>query len=71
MRARVETVHGLSAHADKDEVIRWLSGFKGAPKHVYAVHGEPKATEAMAQQIREKLGWTASVAKDREVVELG
>lgn len=71
VRARVETVHGLSAHADKGEVIRWLSGFKDAPKHVYAVHGEPKATEAMAQHIREKLGWTASVAKDGEVAELG
>jgi len=71
VRAKVETVHGLSAHADKEEVLRWLSGFKSAPKQVYTVHGEPTATEAMAQNVRERLGWSAKVAKDGEVAELG
>jgi metallo-beta-lactamase family protein len=70
VRARVETVHGLSAHADKEEVLRWLAAFERPPKRVFAVHGEPSATEAMVQNIRERLGWTASVAKDGEIAEL-
>jgi len=71
VRARIETVHGLSAHADKDEAIRWLSGFERAPKQTFAVHGEPKATEAMVNNITAQLGWKATVAKDGKVVELG
>ena len=70
VRAKVETVHGLSAHADKDEIIRWLSGFERPPKKVFAVHGDPEAVEAMVQNIHTQLGWDASVAKDRQVAEL-
>jgi metallo-beta-lactamase family protein len=70
VRAKVETVHGLSAHADKDEIIRWLSGFERPPKKVFAVHGDPGAVEAMVQNITKELGWNASVAKDRQVAEL-
>jgi metallo-beta-lactamase family protein len=71
VRARIETVHGLSAHADKDEAIRWLSGFEREPKQTFAVHGEPTATEAMVQNISGRLGWNATVAKDGQVAELG
>ena len=70
VRAKVETVHGLSAHADKDEIIRWLSGFERPPKKVFAVHGDPGAVEAMVQNISKELGWNASVAKDRQVAQL-
>ena len=70
VRAKVETVHGLSAHADKDEIIRWLSGFERPPKKVFAVHGDPGAVEAMVQNITKELGWNASVAKDRQVAQL-
>lgn len=70
VRARVETLHGLSAHADQNEVLRWLTGFERAPEKTYAVHGEPAATEAMVNVIHDKLGWKTAAAKDGEVVEL-
>jgi metallo-beta-lactamase family protein len=70
VRARVETVHGLSAHADKEEALRWMSGFERPPKKTYAVHGEPSATQAMVDNIRDRLGWNAAVAKDGEIAEL-
>jgi metallo-beta-lactamase family protein len=70
VRARIETVHGLSAHADKEEALRWMSGFERPPKRTYAVHGEPSATQAMVDNIRDRLGWNAAVAKDGEIAEL-
>jgi metallo-beta-lactamase family protein len=70
VRARIETVHGLSAHADKEEAIRWMSSFKRPPKKTYAVHGEPAATQAMVKNIGDRLGWSAAVAKDGQIAEL-
>jgi metallo-beta-lactamase family protein len=31
VRARVATLHGLSAHADREETLRWLGGFRRPP----------------------------------------
>ena len=50
LRARVEILNGYSAHADRRELVRWLSAVRdpggGAP-HVYLVHGEPNAQSAL------------------------
>ena len=70
VKARIATVHGLSAHADKEEALRWMSGFERPPKKTYAVHGESSATQAMVDNIRSRLGWDAAVAKDGEIAEL-
>lgn len=71
VRAKIEIIDGLSAHADQNEILKWLSGFKRPPKQVYVVHGEPQGAEALANMIHEKLGWNARVAVDAETVELG
>ncbi|MGE5742330.1 MAG: MBL fold metallo-hydrolase RNA specificity domain-containing protein [Gemmatimonadota bacterium] len=70
VRARVETVHGLSAHADQAELLRWLGGFTRAPRTTYLVHGEPEATRAMAQAITTRYGWAVRIPKDGEQVSL-
>ncbi len=57
VRARIETLLSLSAHADYREILQWLSGFKRAPKTVFLVHGEVNAMMSMKQKIEEKFGW--------------
>ncbi len=32
VRARIEKINGLSAHADRDELLKWVSGFKKPPE---------------------------------------
>ena len=61
VRARVERIESLSAHGDWREILRWLSGFKRAPKHVFLVHGEPRAALALETRIRERFGWEVSI----------
>jgi metallo-beta-lactamase family protein len=61
VRARVEKLNALSAHADQDEMMRWLGHFKQAPRQTFVVHGEPPALEAMAERIRTDLGWSVAV----------
>jgi metallo-beta-lactamase family protein len=47
LRGRVETLSGLSAHADRRELARWL-GKLPAVARVALHHGEPKAQRALA-----------------------
>jgi metallo-beta-lactamase family protein len=70
VRARVEVLHGLSAHADRGEILAWARGFAKPPRQTYVVHGEPAAAEALATALRRELAWTARVAADSETVEL-
>jgi metallo-beta-lactamase family protein len=70
VRARVETVHGLSAHADQAELLRWLGGFTHAPRTTYLVHGEPEAARAMAQAITARYGWAVRIPQDGEQVSI-
>ncbi len=70
VNAKVEVLDGLSAHADRDEILKWLSGFKKAPKLTYLVHGESSSAESLAETIHAKLGWNVKVAVDGEEVDL-
>jgi metallo-beta-lactamase family protein len=71
VRARVETIDGLSAHADKNELLRWMRGLARPPHQTWIVHGEPGAATALAASVRAELGWRADVAVDGASVRLG
>jgi metallo-beta-lactamase family protein len=43
VRARVLNLDGLSAHADRGELLRWVSSGERQPETVFLVHGEPDA----------------------------
>lgn len=70
VRARVETLQNLSAHADYGEILRWLGQFSKAPRHTFLVHGEPRAAESLREKIVQKLRWNASVATYLQKVSL-
>ena len=57
LRARVEILNGYSAHADRNELQRWLDAVRGPNAQklpVHLVHGEPKAQDALAEILRGK-----------------
>lgn len=57
IKADIHFIDGLSAHADQEELIQWCEGFISRPKRTFLVHGEEKATETLAQLLKEKLDW--------------
>jgi metallo-beta-lactamase family protein len=57
VKARIERIYGLSAHADRSELFDWLDNFEDAPKFTFIVHGEPESATAFAQAIKERLDW--------------
>jgi len=60
----------MSAHADANEILRWLKGFTQAPKMTFIVHGEPSAADALQKRIQAELKWPTHVAKHFERVDL-
>jgi metallo-beta-lactamase family protein len=71
VRAEVVMLDGLSAHADREELLRWVRGFDRAPSQVFVVHGEPGPASLLAAALQAELGWRANVARDGEVALLG
>ena len=57
IRAEVADLPMLSAHADANEIMRWLAGFERPPRKAFVVHGEPGASEALRVRIKRELGW--------------
>jgi metallo-beta-lactamase family protein len=61
IKARIEHIDGFSAHADMDELQKWLSYLEKPPRHIFVTHGEPEAASAFAELIKARKGWTVSV----------
>jgi metallo-beta-lactamase family protein len=58
IRARIETLNGLSAHADRSELLRWLRAIPGAQR-VALNHGEPDAQRGFAEWAGSSVGEVA------------
>jgi metallo-beta-lactamase family protein len=70
VRARIAQVHGFSAHADRDELIKWLSGLTKPPRRVFITHGELDASKNLERLIREGKGWETLIPSYRQQVTL-
>ncbi len=57
VRARIENLSSLSAHADYEEILGWLENFKKPPIKVFLTHGEPESAASLKEKIESKFGW--------------
>lgn len=70
VRAEVDNLSMLSAHADADEILRWLGGFERPPRETFIVHGEPDAADALRLRIKDELGWHCRAMEQNDSVAL-
>jgi metallo-beta-lactamase family protein len=59
LRARVETINGFSAHADRNELMAWTGHLAKRPLQTFIVHGEEEASLALAEALKTEQGFTA------------
>src|SRR5262249_30750736 len=52
VKAHIEELTTLSAHADQSEILAWLSHFRKPPQTTFVVHGEPHAADALRVKIQ-------------------
>ncbi|SFU69692.1 MBL fold metallo-hydrolase RNA specificity domain-containing protein [Nitrosospira multiformis] len=69
VRADIYTIGGLSAHADQADLLAWLSHFGAPPDRTFLVHGESSTCAILADAIRQKLNWNASIPVQSATVE--
>jgi metallo-beta-lactamase family protein len=70
VKARIEKLDGVSGHADKEGLVKWVSSFEPKPEKVYVVHGEDKVCEIFADYLRKELGLDAEAPYTGSVYEL-
>lgn len=70
VRCRVRQISGYSAHADQPRLLSWLWPMRLALKEVFIVQGEPEASEALAQRIRDELALRTVIPQAGESFEL-
>ncbi len=70
IRAEVDVVHNLSAHADQEEILTWLSHFRNPPDTTFITHGEPQAAQALKNKIEDSLRWVCRIPEYLEKAEL-
>jgi len=61
VKAKVVQVNGFSAHADRDELFKWLTGLKKPPRRLFVVHGESESAQHFGDYVSRKTGWKVSV----------
>ena len=49
VRARISTLAGLSGHADKNGLLKWIEGFRKKPERVFVVHGEDSVCKSFTE----------------------
>ena len=52
IRARIEKLAGMSGHADKNGLIKWVEAFKEKPKKVFVVHGEDSVCKLFTECLK-------------------
>jgi metallo-beta-lactamase family protein len=70
VRAAKAHVSGLSGHADRGELLRWLEPLP-APTRVFLTHGEKASALVFAEELAARRGWNVHVPRLGETVELG
>ena len=68
--ARIEAIDSMSAHADANEIMRWLGHFQTPPTTTFLVHGEVEPMDALRARIEKELGWRVRTPGHLERVEI-
>lgn len=70
VKAGIEYLESLSAHADQRELIDWLDGITELPGKVFLIHGEPQALDMMRVKLKDEKGWKADIPELFEIQEV-
>src|SRR5215210_8413326 len=57
VKAQIHQLQSLSAHADRDELLRWCRALPAPPQRIFLNHGEDSARKALAAALADELGW--------------
>ncbi|MEJ1364109.1 MAG: MBL fold metallo-hydrolase [Candidatus Sedimenticola sp. (ex Thyasira tokunagai)] len=69
VKASIHTVGGLSAHADIDDLKRWVSNFETNPE-IHVVHGEDESKQFFRDTLESELNMKANVPDPGDILDI-
>jgi len=69
VKADIRKINAFSAHADYNEIIKWMKGYKKKPKKVFLTHGEHRSARALKQKLG-LIGFECYIPNMGEIIEL-
>jgi metallo-beta-lactamase family protein len=66
VKARVVYLRSFSGHADRDNLLDWITNLKTKPQHVFVTHGDDKVTDIFSNYLTEKTGWKVTAPQYKE-----
>jgi metallo-beta-lactamase family protein len=70
VRARVVRIDSLSGHADRGQLVQWLSHLRRRPSTIALTHGEEEASVGLSERIREGRGWDVLLPQYGQKIEI-
>ncbi len=70
VKARIESIVGISGHADRDMLLEWVGSFAEPPEKVFVNHGEDVVCDGFTQTIRNKLNYDVTAPYSGDVYDL-
>ncbi|MDT0556155.1 MBL fold metallo-hydrolase [Patiriisocius hiemis] len=68
VKAKIEHIESLSAHADQNGILDWLSEIKNVPENTFLIHGEPTSLQALRVKLEAISSWSVTVPNLNDVV---
>ncbi len=69
VRAHVHMAEGFSAHADRNELVAWVTHAQSRLQRVFVVHGDAARTQALAELLRAR-GLAVTIPSPSQTIEL-
>ncbi len=70
VKAKIDDIQSLSAHADQKGLIDWVSNIKNIPEKVFIIHGEKMASDALRLKIKDIYNWQVHIPQLKETVSI-
>lgn len=70
VKAEILTLAGISGHADREGLIRWVRAFEQKPERVFVVHGEDSVCDFFAELLKKDYGFSAMAPYSGAVFDL-
>ncbi len=70
VKAEIARLENISGHADQEELLKWIAGFRYKPKEIFLIHGEKDASQVLAEKINATFGITVSLPGLNDIIEM-
>lgn len=71
VKANIEVLQGVSGHADREGLLKWINSFEKHPDRVFVVHGDDDSCVAFTEQLQREGNYEAYAPYSGTIFDLG